>query len=97
MNIKIWYLDWEKHSGRVIEVHTEKPALPVKSEYDCVHDTTYYDDTEARVVCDEMFERFNIGDHGGKNIRSMSVGDIVQVGNKNWMCRPMGWAEVQWG
>jgi hypothetical protein len=39
----------------------------------------------------QLFERFNIGDHGGKLIRSMSVGDKVTVDGITFICKPLGW------
>lgn len=51
---------------------------------------------EELIVCDELFERFNIGDHGGKNIRSMSVGDKVAFDNyTQYICAPVGWKRVE--
>lgn len=50
---------------------------------------------EELVVCDELFERFNIGDHGGKQIRSMSVGDKVVFDNYvQYICANIGWKRI---
>ena len=45
-------------------------------------------------AAEEIFERFNIGDHGGLRIRSMSVGDIVKVGEIFYHCNLTGWSEI---
>jgi hypothetical protein len=41
-----------------------------------------------------LFERFNIGDHGGLQIRSMSVGDLVKLDGVLWECDPCGWRKL---
>jgi len=42
-------------------------------------------------VLSELWEQFNIGDHGGQRIRSMCVGDQVWVDDRKWVCKPIGW------
>ncbi len=42
-------------------------------------------------VLSELWEQFNIGDHGGQRIRSMSVGDQVWIDDRKWVCKPIGW------
>jgi hypothetical protein len=41
-----------------------------------------------------LFERFNIGDHGGLQIRSMSVGDVVKLDGVLWECCSCGWRKI---
>ena len=41
----------------------------------CYGDASKRADT---VVCERLFEQFNIGDRAGLHVRSMSVGDMVQ-------------------
>jgi hypothetical protein len=56
-------------------------------------------------ICERAFNMFNapleylqedddffIGtDYRSKRLRSLSVGDIVEVNNTKWICRPVGW------
>lgn len=50
--------------------------------------------TTPETVCEDLFEKFNIGDFGGKDVRSMSVGDIVQVAGRAFVCSPTGWRVI---
>lgn len=53
-------------------------------------------DEAPETACGRLFERFNIGDHGGLRIRSMSVGDKVRLeGHGTWLCKPVGWERVE--
>jgi len=56
-------------------------------------------------ICENAFELFNAPlelikgdyeyfiatDYRSKQLRSLSVGDIVQVDEVKWVCRPVGW------
>jgi hypothetical protein len=42
-------------------------------------------------ILNELWERFNIGDRGGKRIRSMCVGDQVWIADRKWVCQKVGW------
>jgi len=42
----------------------------------------------------QVFEKFNVGDYGGVKCRSMSVGDIVKMGDEYLHCDMVGWREV---
>jgi len=58
-----------------------------------------------KVICEKAFELFNAPlefikgdydyfiatDYRSKKLRSLSVGDIVQVDNVKWVCLPIGW------
>jgi hypothetical protein len=46
-----------------------------------------YDLTNNPSRCHERFEKYGIG-------RSLSTGDIVVVGEEQWVCMSFGWAEV---
>ena len=52
---------------------------------------------EHRVLLEMLFERFNRGnypeDYKG---HSMSVGDIVVLDNFVYVCKSLGWDEVEW-
>lgn len=42
-----------------------------------------------------LFAQFNIGNHGGLRIRSMSVGDEVELeGLGRFVCAPIGWEKI---
>ena len=46
-------------------------------------------------LAERLFERFNIGDHGGLRIRSLSVGDLLVFdGGPTLLCAPAGWDEI---
>lgn len=44
---------------------------------------------------EEVFIKFNIGDRGGLKCRSMSVGDVVKICDKYFLCDSVGWVEVK--
>lgn len=52
------------------------------------------DGNDDHRVLGYLFERFNIGDHGGKRIRSMSVGDQVSLDGRCYVCKPVGWEQL---
>lgn len=55
-------------------------------------------DSDTEADCGSLFERFNIGDHGGERIRSMSVGDVIVFGSdRTFVVQGMGWKEVDNG
>lgn len=55
-----------------------------------------YRASEPEAVCDLLFRQFNIGDHGGLNVRSMSVGDKIRLeGRGTWICKPKGWGLIK--
>jgi len=44
---------------------------------------------------ENLFEQFNIGDFGGRPVRSMSVGDLVVFGDGSGvLCTSVGWVGV---
>jgi len=42
-------------------------------------------------ILSQLWERFNIGDRGGLRVRSMSVGDVVEIDGQRHVCKPAGW------
>ena len=69
-----------------------RPDMP--SFYKVVATVETDGDTERD--CGELFERFNIGDHGGARCRSMSVGDIIVFGSGRAFCvQGCGWRELK--
>jgi hypothetical protein len=46
-----------------------------------------FDLTNNPSRCDERFEKYGNG-------RSLSTGDVVVVGEEQWLCLSFGWAEV---
>jgi hypothetical protein len=61
--------------------------------YETVYETTG-DGDDPEAICNHLFEQFNIGDRGGLRVRSMSVGDVVEVGDRRFICKGIGWAEI---
>jgi hypothetical protein len=56
---------------------------------------TYYKVWEGEAEgAGQVFEKFNVGDYGGIQCRSMSVGDIVEIDGKFLHCDIIGWSEV---
>ena len=54
----------------------------------------FHTDRDARCsVAEKVFQKFNIGDRGGRNdIRSMSLGDLVAFEDGSALvCRTVGW------
>jgi hypothetical protein len=47
-----------------------------------------------RMTLEEVFEEFN-GEKFGKQIRSMSVGDIVVLNDSAYVCAPTGWVSAE--
>ena len=55
-----------------------------------------------KVVCEYLFEEFNIGKRKGLQVRSMSVGDVVCVHNRSgedvfFVCSNAGFRELEGG
>ncbi len=67
--------------------------------YSKVAEVELPNDLESEAALGRLFEQFNIGDHGGLHIRSMSVGDKVRLeGRGTWICKPIGWELLRaWG
>ena len=83
-NVKVYYVKAPSFVGQ---------QLPTK-EYELVYekDVPKVGFDEEKMVCEELFEQFNIGDHGGKRIRSMSVGDKIVFDNyTQYICDTVGW------
>jgi len=53
-------------------------------------------EAERYVVADRLFQKFNIGDHGGvEALRSMSAGDMVAFPDgQALVCQPVGWKSI---
>ena len=102
MRAFIYYLNWGV---------TGVPgnATPQPGEfYDCVAAVEVPDEwlqveatsTDSHALA-WLFQEFNIGKHGGENIRAMSVGDVVafsgdDFGNgRCYICAPTGWRSFE--
>jgi hypothetical protein len=53
-------------------------------------------DGDQDVDLEEIFERFNVRKPEGFKGRSMSVGDLVEIGGKLWFCAVFGFEAVEW-
>jgi hypothetical protein len=92
MRAKLLYVD-EEHAnqddrGQASLGHFVSPDIyRVIVELNC---------SDERDGCEELFERFNIGDRAGLRCRSMSVGDVVLRVDEHgkpvaaWICAPVG-------
>ena len=47
------------------------------------------------VTLEMLFEQFNVGDRGGKRIRSLSVGDMVELHTHLYRCESVGWKQLR--
>ena len=62
------------------------------------------DDSDS-AICNRAFERFNIGEperddvvaryRAGNTVRSLSIGDVVVIGDRAYTCAPIGWVPVE--
>ena len=98
MNISIYYADWD-----YLREYDERAFIAVTFKgnncrdkhpkgYNLVHEEIgSFDDMTDQEILSDYFERFNIGDRGKKWVRSMSVGDQVQIDDRTWVCKPIGW------
>jgi transcription elongation factor Elf1 len=60
--------------------------FPPRTEYDLIGQV---DETSP----ERVWERMNIGDHGGYSVRSMSVGDVVVIDGKAYIAKEFGFGE----
>lgn len=93
MKARILYVSWERttvddrfHAGRDGHVLPEEKLDDIGT-----FDVDPATDIEA---LEKLFERFNIGDHGGLRVRSLSVGDVVELDGRRYVCAPCGWDRV---
>jgi hypothetical protein len=47
-----------------------------------------------RQACDRLFEKFNLHHPADFTGHSLSVNDVVVLGESAWMCDPLGWSEI---
>ena len=53
-------------------------------------------DADTDADCEGLFERFNIGDHAGLRVRSLSVGDVVAFeSGRCFVCLLAGFGEIE--
>lgn len=53
------------------------------------------DPTDTGPTAEVLFEIFNIRHPEGYHDRSLSVGDIVIIGEVAWACESLGWRQVK--
>lgn len=67
---------------------------PLEFEWDALGPTT-------EEALEQVFREFNVvleGDpHVARKCRSLSVGDVVEIGGLLWECCPAGWAPISVG
>jgi len=97
--VRLLYANWDllntlpKPEGQAswytrIAICGEYVELPYRNAYECVWEA------RTNMGPDDLFEKFNVGDREGLRIRSMSVGDIVEIGDRRFICKSAGWAEI---
>jgi hypothetical protein len=95
------YPDWRRLSeneDRGFDVMSNG-SLTEPELYEVIASVDYPDDVKDDEVLGSLFERFNIGDHGGTSCRSMSIGDVVLVERNDfkaegYICKPIGWDRI---
>lgn len=101
MICNIYYVDWDKTNYDQRWYASEGRLLP-RECFTCVCEMEIQEIFQDEIPdhLEYLFRQFNIGDHGGQRIRSMSVGDIVEyVSEHGWtlgtyLCNTTGWKEI---
>lgn len=101
MIYQVIYADWEAmdgdqrwsvHQGKFLEKRYD--LYGVVASYTCRIGKDVM--VSKRDCANKVFEKFNIGDHGGKDVRSMSVGDLVVFEDGTaLLCGRAGWELVK--
>lgn len=103
-HVMIYYLSWDLARKRdysaCCDALTGGRTAPLDPDlYEYTADQIVLFDN-AEQVADMLFEEYNIGTHGGRrDIRSMSVGDIVICGREDGtvevlLCASCGWTRL---
>lgn len=66
-----------------------------KVVFDKEYDRRPVDGTDKQ-ICDWFFEMTNMAKLDGFSGHSLSVGDIVEIDNRSYICTSFGWNEVMW-
>jgi hypothetical protein len=97
--VKIPYTIWQPRpedfmAARYVESATTVPRNKVwEGEAEISELRAYGNPGEyARDILEDLFTEFNLDHPGGFEGHSLSVGDIVTVGESSWLCAPIGWA-----
>ncbi|MFC5133748.1 MULTISPECIES: hypothetical protein [Haloferacaceae] len=99
---EIYYLQWDDEDNvdardRFHEYHLETPKTLSYTEFDQLYDPV------AEVEADDLNEIYREWNRGSgyetekflsQQVRSMSVGDIVERDHDHYMCASIGWDEV---
>ncbi|UOW93377.1 hypothetical protein SEA_LABELLE_51 [Mycobacterium phage Labelle] len=101
MKIKIYLNDGEDHFFGFHNKFANRPELTM------VHSLETTDDFDGVLTEEKIFEilawvfyEFNIGEsqhakaYRAKLLRSLSVGDVVVVGETAWACESIGWKRL---
>ena len=76
----------------IIYRNTDSDGMPV---YEEVAKVKVNANDPFLVTLEMLFEQFNIGDRGGKHIRSLSVGDLVELHTHLYKCENVGWKQLR--
>ena len=90
--VQLIYPNWQRLPAevRLPVLSGEQVAPPEFCEV--VYEREVEADADPVRVCNTLFQEFNIGDHGGRrDVRSMSVGDQVKIGDDVYLCASIGW------
>lgn len=99
---QIYYLQWDDEDNvdaqdRFHEYHLDTPDTLSYTEFDQLYDPV------AEVETDDLEELYREWNRGSsyetkkflsEQVRSMSVGDIVERGDQYYMCASIGWDEI---
>lgn len=93
--IKIYLNDGEDHFYGFRNTFANKPELTMVYSFE-----TSFPAPNMHMILDWCFHEFNVGtgEHAkvyrDKQLRSLSVGDVVVVGETAWACESLGWSPV---
>lgn len=88
-------------AAKAFFMHAFNDSYDPTQTYELVYsyDTTRYDDDADMALLNVAWEEFNVDDPGSlgqayraRRLRSLSVGDIVEVNGRAWMCDRFGWS-----
>jgi len=100
--VRTHYLDWERAPQASLSFYTRnaREAAPDLWQQGLYVQGPWEEDvprtTDYHRICEFLFLKYNADDRpDGKRRRSMSVGDLVQIGGSYYVCASFGFEPVQ--
>lgn len=93
--VQLIYPNWQQLDARTVSSILRGEHIAPPEVCQVVYEREVDADADPMRVCNTLFEEFNVGDHGGRrDVRSMSVGDQVRIGDETYVCASIGWERV---